>query len=140
MQHRLSDSDLEFQRAFEDGRVTPEEFDHRAHVRLAYTYLAVHDEDTATERMSDALRGFLRHHGIGGAKYHATLTRAWILAARHFMDRAPATSADAFIEANPELLDSRIMLTHYSREVLFSPHARAAFVPPDLSEIPRRST
>jgi hypothetical protein len=38
--------------------------------------------------------------------------------------------------ANPVLLDSRIMLTHYSAELLFSPAARAAYVPPDLSGIP----
>jgi hypothetical protein len=35
------------------------------------------------------------------------------------------------------LLDSRIMLTHYSTELLFSDKARAKFVEPDLDPIPR---
>jgi hypothetical protein len=35
------------------------------------------------------------------------------------------------------VLDTKIMLTHYSAEVLFSPEARALFVEPDLDPIPR---
>jgi hypothetical protein len=45
-------------------------------------------------------------------------------------------SADEFIERNPKLLDSGIMLSHYSCEVLFSSAARAAFVVPDVEPIP----
>jgi protein-S-isoprenylcysteine O-methyltransferase Ste14 len=51
-----------------------------------------------------------------------------------------ATSADAFMDLNPKLLDSGIMMTHYSAEVLFSPAARAAFVEPDLTPIPESPT
>jgi hypothetical protein len=39
--------------------------------------------------------------------------------------------------ANPALLDSKIMLTHYSATVLFSAEARGEFVEPDISPIPR---
>ena len=54
------------------------------------------------------------------------------------MHRSPdATSADDFIDRNPILLDSKIMLTHYSAGLLFSDAARAAFVEPDLDPIPR---
>jgi hypothetical protein len=35
------------------------------------------------------------------------------------------------------LLDTRIMLTHYSAELLFSDAARADFVEPNLDPIPR---
>jgi hypothetical protein len=88
--------------------------------------------------MRAALHTFLDHHGVPATKYHETLTRAWVLAVRHFMSRNQATgSADAFIAANPVLLDSKIMLTHYSAELLFSDEARAHFVEPDLSAIPR---
>jgi hypothetical protein len=51
------------------------------------------------------------------------------LAVAHFMaSSTPCTSAAAFMEANPRLLDSKIMLTHYSVELLFSPAARRSFV------------
>lgn len=136
--HTPSADDLAFRAAFEAGSVAPADFGHRAHVRLAYVYLAESDVEAAVERMRAAIRGFLRHHGIDGAKYHETMTRAWILAVRHFMEKSgAAASADAFIEANPILLDGRIMLTHYSAGLLFSDDARARFVDPDLEEIPR---
>ena len=137
MKHELSQSDRDFRAAFEAGAYAPADFSHRAHVRLAYVYLADWNVDIALERMRAALIGFLSHHDIPASKYHETLTRAWILAVRHFMTRSPGTeSADAFIRANPELLDTKIMLTHYSADVLFSEEARRRFVPPDLDGIP----
>lgn len=135
--HALSPDDLRFREAFESGSLATADFGHRAHVRLAYSYLAGSDEDTALQRMRAAILGFLHHHAIPATKYHETLTRAWLQAVRHFMDRAgDATSADDFIDRSPVLLDSKIMLTHYSAEVLFSAAARAAFVEPDLDPIP----
>ncbi len=69
------------------------------------------------------------------------MTRAWILAVHHFMkSSASASSADDFIELNPLLLDSRIMMTHYSAELLFSEDARQQFVEPDLDPIPRHDS
>lgn len=138
MTHQLSADDRAFQSDFEACRVRPEDFDHRAHVRLAYIYLADRGTDLALQAMREALHNFIRHNGIPVAKYHETLTQAWILAVRHFMARSAASaSAAEFIDANPQLLDSRIMLSHYSAEVLFSPEARARFVEPDLDRIPR---
>jgi hypothetical protein len=140
MSHQISSDDRRFREAFEACRLLPAVFDHRAHVRLAYTYLAEHDADAALALMRQSLVAFIRHHGIPESKYHETLTRAWILAVRHFMAiAAPAPSADAFIAANPRLLDSKIMLSHYSAEVLFSPEARAGFVEPDRAAIPRHA-
>lgn len=138
MGHLTSTDDREFRHRFEQGEIAPGEFDHRAHVRLAYVYLAEHEPDAAFVRMRDALFGFLDHHGIGRAKYHETITRAWILAIRHFMERCPSSdSADGFIASDARMLDSKIMLTHYSAELLFSDRARAGFVEPDLDPIPR---
>jgi hypothetical protein len=137
MKHALSPEDRRFRTAFEACRVAPQRFDHRAHLRLAYTYLAERDTETALGLMRTALLAFLRHHGVDSAKYHETLTRAWMLAVRHYMERTPACpSADAFIEAHPAMLDARIMLTHYSAEVLFSAEARSRFVAPNLDPIP----
>jgi hypothetical protein len=136
--HQLSEDDRRFRSDFEECRLVPADFSHRAHVRLAYTYLAEHADDTALDLMRAGLLRFLRHHGVDPTKYHETMTRAWLLAVRHFMALTPGRpSADAFIEAQPILLDSRIMLTHYSADLLFSPEARARFVEPDGDPIPR---
>jgi hypothetical protein len=141
MKHGLSSDDHAFKSRFEACEVLPADFDHRAHVRLAYVYLCEADTESAYQRMRDALHGFLRCNDIDQSKYHETLTRAWIMAVRHFMVKSSGSaSADAFIANNPQLLDSKIMLTHYSAEVLFSPPARADFVEPDKDPIPRHET
>ena len=134
--HQLSDADRRFRLDFESGAVPPSQFNHAAHVRLAYAYLADHDVDSATEHMRDALLRFLERNGLPASKFHQTLTRAWVLAVRHFMDRGRSASADDFIAKNDQLLDSKIMLTHYSASTLFSEDARASFVEPDLDPIP----
>lgn len=139
MSHRASADDLAFARDFEALKVEPQAFNHAAHVRLAYTYLCQGTIPAAAERMKAALLAFLAHVGAPASKYHETMTRAWVMAVAHFMDESPfCDSAEAFIAANPRLLDSKIMLKHYSAEVLFSPEARAGFVEPDLRGIPGR--
>ena len=138
MSHRSSREDRAFGSEFESCAFRVAEFNHRAHLRLAYVYLTDHDVETAYRSMRDALPAFLEHNGVDPSKYHDTMTRAWILAVRHFMEKTPdSDSADLFIEQNPQMLDSNIMMTHYSAEGLFSDEARAQFVEPDLDPIPR---
>ena len=136
--HLLDDDDRRFRSVFEAGTFPAAEFNHRAHVRLAYAYLVESDDEAAFASMRAALLAFLERNGVPMSKYHETMTRAWILAVRHFMEiSAPSESANAFIDANPRLLDAKIMLTHYSAELLFSDRARSRFVEPDLGRIPR---
>jgi hypothetical protein len=141
MLHRSSASDIAFRSEFEAGRVPPAEFDHRAHVRLAYVYLTELDPDAAYQAIRSGLLNFLCRHGIDGSKYHDTLTRAWVLAVRAFMDGSPpCESAEALIRDNPRLHDSKILTAHYSPELLFSNEARARFVEPDRRPIPVSGT
>lgn len=138
--HHLSAADHAFRSSVESGELSPADFNHRAHLRLAYVYLAGNetDADQACTRMRDTLLRFLSDHSVDPSKYHETLTRAWILAVRHFMAQTDdSASADAFIDANPVMLDSKVMLTHYSTELLFSDEARRQLVEPDLDPIPR---
>jgi hypothetical protein len=137
-QHELSREDRTFRSAFEAHTITPSQFTHEAHVRLAFTYLAEYDVESAAERMREALLSFIERNDIPRAKFHETITRAWVLAVRHFMDRSTSTGFADFIARNPELLDSKIMLTHYSARALFSSDAREKFVEPNLDPIPRQ--
>ena len=136
--HALCEEDRCFRAAFEAQTITPPQFNHEAHVRLAYIYLVEHDVESAVQRMRAALLNFIEHNGIPRSKFHETITRAWVLAVRHFMDRSASSSSTDFIAKNQELLDGKIMLTHYSASVLFSSNARASFVEPDLEPIPRQ--
>lgn len=134
----LSIDDFEYRSRFEDCQMSPEDLDHWAHLRLAYVYLVGNDDDEAYEGIRDALHHFLKHNSIDPSKYHDTMTRAWMLAVRHFMEQTErAESAEEFIDQNPSMLDPKIMLTHYSCDRLFSEGAREEFVEPDLDPIPR---
>jgi hypothetical protein len=140
MKHEVSKSDLEFLAAFEAGAYAPADFSHRAHVRLAYVYLATNDVERATTLMRAAIVNFLRHHGIAPTKYHETLTHAWVLAVFHFMHRTrEALSADDFIDRTTILLDSRIMLTHYSAEPAVLAAGARCVREPDRDPIPRHA-
>jgi hypothetical protein len=138
MNHKTSPDDRNFRESFEALKVSPDDFGHREHVRLAYIYLCEMAVDEAHETMKEALLAFLNHLGVGEVKYHETITRAWIMAVRHFMAGSPGCqSAHAFIDSNPKLLDSKIMLSHYSAEVLFSSEARTRYLEPDIDGIPQ---
>ena len=138
--NQLPASDLGFLRAFEACELTPANFGHREHVRLAYIYLRLYSFDVALQTLRTGLQRLLAHLGAPASLYHETITRAWLLAVSHFMNAGPPTvSSEDFLTSSAVLLDKEIMLTHYQRETLMSPSARGAFVEPDLEPIPRQS-
>lgn len=133
-----SDADRQFRDDFEAGRVGPAEFHHREHLRLAYVYLCETDSAAALDLMRNALQVFLAANGVDPSRYHETLTAAWIQAVRHFMAMCGTANAfEQFIESDARLLDTNIMLTHYSKERLFCDAARRGFVRPDITHIPQ---
>lgn len=139
MTHLASAEDNEFKKQVETCKFDVQDFNHRAHLRLAYIYLTQNDKDTAINNMRATLLRLLRHVGIDPSqKYHETLTKAWILAVHHFINNTEkSNSADDFIDQNPIMLDSKIMMTHYSAELLFTDNAKSKFVQPNLDPIPR---
>ena len=138
MSHLIADVDRVFKGLIETRGFPLSEFDHRAHLRLAYIYLVqTGNVDDSVELMRDALLGLMKQAGIEPSeKYHETLTEAWVLAIHHFMNRTePSSSANDFINQNPALLESEIMLTHSSAALWYSAGAHRSFVKqkPDLS-------
>jgi hypothetical protein len=136
MKHLPSIDDNVFCSAFERGDVPPAKFNHNAHLKLAYTYLCRGTVEDASISMRRTLKSFLSRNKIPEAKYHETLTRAWLLAVKQFMERsASSLGAEEFILQNPQLLDTGIMLSHYTSETLFSDQARARFIEPNCDPI-----
>ncbi len=87
--------------------------------------------------MKRSLLNYLDHLGIENAKYHETLTQAWIKAVAYFMRLSNSCdSGFDFVSQHHQLLDTKIMLTHYSAQLLFSDKARKTFVAPDIQPIP----
>ena len=134
----MNDADL--LQAFESCRLTPADFRHREHLRIAYLCLAHDPFERAHERFAAGVRRLLAHLGAPPAHYHATMTRAWLLAVHYFLRREGIKETSEHFLTVPCaaacLLDQKIMLTHYSAERLFSEPARTGFVEPDLDPIP----
>jgi hypothetical protein len=126
-----------FLQQFESGLCGLQDFGHATHIRLGYIYLTRHPLPDALVKTRHALLNFLNKHGISESKYSETLTLAWLMAIRHFMQQSNGTrSAAEFLANQPQLLNTAIMLTHYSRERLFSEAGRKHFLAPDLAPIP----
>lgn len=85
--------------------------------------------------MAAAIRRIAREHGAED-KYHETITRAWLRFVVVHMRRWGAASFEEFIERNPDLLDRRVIEHFYSHEQILSESARAAWVDPDLRQLP----
>jgi hypothetical protein len=61
---------------------------------------------------------------------------AWLHFVAVHMQRWPADSFEAFIERNPDLLSRDLMEHFYSRALILSAPARAAWVEPDRQPLP----
>ena len=122
-----------FMTSFEDCSLSPESFDHRAHVHLAYLYLCRYPTLQAVERFSAALAKFAAAKGKA-TRYHETVTWAFLFLIRERLARAGRTQTwDEFAEENADLLgwEKNILTRYYRDETLASDLARRIFVLPD---------
>jgi hypothetical protein len=137
MKHKISELDGQFLIEFQNCATALSSFDHGAHLRLAYIYLCRGSVDWAYEQLRSSLLRYLEYNSIGPLKYSVTITRAWTMVVYHFMQHAELCgSAEELVIQFPQLLDGNIMLSHYSKERLFSIEARDHFMQPDVQAIP----
>lgn len=124
-------NDQAFARAFEAGDVPPAQFDHVAHVRVAWVYLReAPSVEEALPRMRDAIRRFAAAAGAS-QKYHETITVLWMRLLADVKARGAAGELADVLRTHPALADKELPMRYYSRERLFSDEARAAWVEPD---------
>jgi hypothetical protein len=123
--------DRDFIAAFEACTLPPSEFSHRAHVRLAWLYLR---EAPLLDALTRFVAGVKRYAGSLGAsaKYHETITWAYMFLIHERMARAAYATFDEFAEANPDLFDAALA-AYYRPETLASEFARTTFVLPDAT-------
>jgi hypothetical protein len=132
----MSAQDEAFLAAFEAATIPGSEFRHRQHVRVAWLYVREYGTEEALRLMAVGIRRFAVANGAT-ALYHETITRAWVLLVAAAVRRHPAIDGfDAFVEANPGLLDKETPYAFYRRETLASDAARSAWVEPDRLPLP----
>ncbi|HUC53799.1 MAG TPA: hypothetical protein VMR90_07115 [Candidatus Cybelea sp.] len=129
-------SDQEFRAAFESLRIPNEMFHHREHIRMAWIYSRHLPEEQALARIVEGIRAFAKHHGAP-AKYHHTVTVAWMRLVRHATRLAPqAPDFKTFAAAHVQLFHPRLLEYYYSKARLQSEAARYDWLDPDLRPLP----
>ncbi len=118
---------------FENLTIHPEQFSHREHVRLAWTYLGEYPTLTALSRFCEGLKRFAASVGKPD-RYHETVTWAYLLLIHERMAKNTASKSwEAFAEANADLLnwEANILKRYYREETLQSDLAKRVFLFPD---------
>jgi hypothetical protein len=128
---------LDLVRTFEEATIPHDEWKHAEHLVVALYYLTLHDLETAYEKMRAGILNLLEHGFKVDLKkempYHETITLFWMRTVTEYNESRK--DASLLEKANDVAYkwDKDHPLGFYSRELLFSDEARAAFVDPDLS-------
>jgi hypothetical protein len=137
---RTTEDVLSLVRRFDDRTLPREEWTHAAHLTVALWHLLQYDWPEAVARVRLGIQRYNAAHGIrttptGG--YHETLTLFWMRHVRSFLEagRNEARSLVALANDLADSADKSLPLKHYTRELLFSTEARAAWVEPDLKPL-----
>ncbi len=130
-------NDADFLAAFENTTLPRPEWTHEAHVRMAYLYLRAGTLKENLPRIRERIRAYNTAQG-NPTGYHETITVAFahLIAACLKEETASVQGWPQFRDTHEDLLDSRILHRHYSKETLASPEARAGFVEPDKTPLP----
>jgi|HubBroStandDraft_1064217.scaffolds.fasta_scaffold50819_3 hypothetical protein len=117
-----------------EGPFCQARFDHRQHVKFAWSTVRERGAVEAETIVSDEIRDFAARHAPG--KYHQTMTSFWVRLVAHTLEVADSGDFERHVAQLPVLLDKRAAWRHYSDMALVGTGARARFVAPDLTPIP----
>lgn len=137
-------NDRELLLKFEDLTLPADQWTHRCHVKVAYLYLRRFRFAEALERLRNGIRAYNAVRRVPESPtsgYNETTTRAFlqIISAvmRAYDSALPASTADEFCDAHPQLMSRHILRLYYSPGRRMHPDAKSTFVEPDLSPLPR---
>jgi hypothetical protein len=134
-------TDETFLQRFEACTLTHAEWNHRAHVKLAYLYLLRHSLDEAIPRVRAGIQALNAAHQTPEGPdrgYHETMTQAWLRIIHCTLSEyGPAQTADEFFDEHPQLAQKKVLRLFYSPGRFMSPQAKHEFLEPDLTPLPR---
>lgn len=119
--------------AFEDGTLDAEDFDHEAHIYVAWLYLQCYPLHEASARFIAALKRLTKQLGIPG-KYHETITWFFMLLIAERRNLLETDDWHSFCRHHCDLFargNDNILNRYYSSELIGSDRARRSFVLPD---------
>ncbi|MGC4042485.1 MAG: hypothetical protein QM758_01630 [Armatimonas sp.] len=126
-------TDNEFLEAFEATTLPRQLWTHAAHVRMGYLMFQKYGSTEAPTHISTGIRRYNEAKG-NPTGYHETITAAFCRLIASRFDSA--STWDLFQATHPDLLQPGVLERYYTRELLFSPEARAGFVDPNVEPLP----
>ena len=133
-------SDQELLEEFEAARIPLGNWNHRTHLRIAYSYLRDHPLEAVFGLLHKGIRAFNEANGIEDqllSGYHETMTRAWATLVDFTMKQHGAgENSEAFLDAQPQLCVKSLLRFYYSKEHFCSWEAKREFAEPDLAQFP----
>jgi len=112
------------------GNTDASTFRHADHIRMAFEILRRHDFPDAAAAFARSLKQIAARAGTP-AKYHETITMAFLSLIAERSANVRYTGFESFIEDNCDLLDASILRRWYAPGRLASGIARRTFVLPD---------
>ena len=110
--------------ALENNMLDPADFSHRDHVGVAYLAIERYGVFDAMSVFARGLRTLTERAGVP-EKFNATITMASMSLIAERAAAGDFESADAFLNANGDLLEKSFLTRQYDRERISSPLARA---------------
>ena len=118
---------------FVDHSLPKPQWTHHAHLTACWVARSTRTPEQTLAFLRGAIRSYNEVTGVANTPtsgYHETITRSFVGA----VDQLAATAIDDVLAA--AVCDNRAPLRHWRRETLFTPLARATWVPPDLAALP----
>jgi hypothetical protein len=135
-------NDDELLQQFEGCSFPFDQWHHRTHVKVAYLYAVRFGLETAARKLREGIRAYNAANNVESTPtsgYHETMTQAWLhIIHTTIQEYGPRASADEFFDFHPQLGQKKILRLFYSVDLFMSPLARREFVPPDLTDLPRK--
>ncbi|MEM8764150.1 MAG: hypothetical protein AAGD88_10085 [Bacteroidota bacterium] len=126
-------TDALFEKRFFNCELPPDQFDHTAHLRLAWLQLSKNELEGAIAKVATTIKNYTIHHEAQN-KYHHTLTIASVKVVYHFRLKSKQDSFKGFLEEFPRLQSSfkELIDSHYGFDIFASAEAKTTYLEPDL--------
>jgi GNAT superfamily N-acetyltransferase len=137
-------TDEELVEAWETLNLPFDEWTHRAHVKVAYTYLKRHPFFEALAKMRSGVKAYNTRNNVpenATRGYNETTTHAFmhlILATMNAYGPSFNTpDGDSFCDAHPQLMTHHCLRLFYSPAQRMHALAKTKFIEPDLAPLPK---
>jgi len=133
MDNHLRLSDSAFKNSFEDTSLSPDLFNHEAHLRLAWLHINNSGIESAKKIVSEQIFNFVKKLEAQD-KFNLTLTMAAVEVVNHFYNKSTSNNFVDFINEFPRLKTNfkDLISTHYGFDIYNFEKAKLQYLEPDL--------